>query len=127
LVSRDFAAGTATAEETVNLGGATLQEGSLEVRITTVDHSPFRFGAGNASEKVLKFDYDNKPPAVTILSTAHNINQGGAGLVVYTISEPVEKTGVTVGGLFFPGHRRPRAPTFTHRLPLRHESGDLRS
>jgi murein DD-endopeptidase MepM/ murein hydrolase activator NlpD len=106
LVSRDFAAGTATAEETVHLGGATLLEGSLEVRITTVDHSPFRFGAGNTSEKVLKFDYDNKPPAVTILSTAHNINQGGAGLVVYTISEPVEKTGVTVGGLFFPGHRQ---------------------
>jgi murein DD-endopeptidase MepM/ murein hydrolase activator NlpD len=40
------------------------------------------------------------------LSTAHNINQGGAGLVVYTISEPVEKTGVMVGGLFFPGHRQ---------------------
>jgi murein DD-endopeptidase MepM/ murein hydrolase activator NlpD len=106
LVARDFAAGTATAEETVTLGGANLQEGSFEVRITAVDHSPFHFGAGNTSEKVLSFDYDNKPPAVTILSTAHNINQGGAGLVVYTVSEPVEKTGVTVGELFFPGHRQ---------------------
>ncbi|HEY7745591.1 MAG TPA: M23 family metallopeptidase, partial [Desulfuromonadales bacterium] len=106
VVARDFTAGTAAADETVNFGGASLQEGSFEVRITAVDHSPFRFGAGNTSEKVLKFDYDNKPPAVTILSTAHNINQGGAGLVVYTISEPVEKTGVTVGGLFFPGHRQ---------------------
>jgi len=107
VVARDFVSGTTTAEETVNLGGANLQEGSFEVRITAVDHSPFHFGAGNTNEKVLKFEYDNKPPAVTILSTAHNINQGGAGLVVYTISEPVEKTGVTVGGLFFPGHRQP--------------------
>lgn len=107
VVSRDFPAGTATTEEAISLGGANLQEGPFEVRITAVDHSPFRFGKGNALEKVLAFEYDNKPPAVTILSTAHNINQGGAGLVVYSISEAVEKTGVSVGGLFFPGHRQP--------------------
>ena len=72
-----------------------------------VDHAAYHFGAGNTSEKVLKLDYDNKPPSVSVLSTAHNINQGGAGLVVYTVSEAVEKTGVSVGGLFFHGHRQP--------------------
>jgi hypothetical protein len=107
VVARDFPAGTAAAEEAIGLGGASLQEGPFEVRITAVDHSPFRFGKGNTSEKVLRFEYDNKPPAVTILSASHNINQGGAGLVVYSLSETVEKTGVSVGELFFPGYRQP--------------------
>lgn len=106
VASRDFPPGTTTAEEAINLGGAHLQEGPFQVRITAVDHSPFRFGKGNANEKVLSFEYDNRPPAVTILSTAHNINQGGAGLVVYSVSEAVEKTGISVGGLFFPGYRQ---------------------
>lgn len=106
VVSRDFPPGTTTAEETINLAGANLQEGPFQVRITAVDQSPFRFGKGNASEKILSFEYDNRPPGVSILSTAHNINQGGAGLVVYTVSEAVEKTGISVGGLFFPGYRQ---------------------
>lgn len=107
VLTRDFASGTTAAEEAVDLGHANLQEGPFEVRIVAVDHAPYHFGAGNTSEQVLKLDYDNRPPGVTILSTAHNINQGGAGLVVYTVSEAVEKTGVSVGGLFFPGHRQP--------------------
>jgi hypothetical protein len=107
VVSRDFPPGTSSAAETIDLGGANLQEGPFEVRIAAVDHSPFRFGKGNASEKILTFDYDNKPPTVSILSAAHNINQGGAALVVYSVSEAVEKTGVSVAGLFFPGHRQP--------------------
>lgn len=107
VVARDFPPGTNAAEEAVDLGRANLLEGPFEARIVAVDHAPYHFGAGNTSEKVLTFDYDNKPPSVSILSTAHNINQGGAGLVVYTISEPVEKTGVKVGELFYPGHRQP--------------------
>lgn len=107
VVSRDFPEGTTTAEETINLGGANLQEGPFQVRITAVDHSPFRFGKGNASEKTFSFEYDNRPPGVNVLSTAHNINQGGAGLVVFTVSEAVVKTGVSVGELFFPAHRQP--------------------
>jgi len=107
LAARDFPPGTAVAEEAVNLGASPLQEGPFELRITAVDHSPFHFGSGNVAEQAFSFVYDNKPPGVTVLSTAHNVNQGGAGLVVYTLSEPVEKTGVQVGDLFFPGHRQP--------------------
>lgn len=104
---RDFVPGTAAAEESIELGGANLQEGPFEVRIVAGDRAPYHFGKGNVAERTLKFEYDNKPPSVAVLSTAHNINQGGAGLVVYTVSEPVEKTGVAVGDLFFPGHRQP--------------------
>lgn len=107
MVVRDFPPGTAAAEEAVDLGRASLQEGPFEVRIVAVDQAPYHFGAGNTGEQVLKLDFDNKPPSVSILSTAHNINQGGAGLVVYSVSEAVEKTGVSVGDLFFPGHRQP--------------------
>jgi murein DD-endopeptidase MepM/ murein hydrolase activator NlpD len=43
---------------------------------------------------------------VAILSIAHNINQGGAGLVVYTVSKEVERTGVIFGDRFYSGYRQ---------------------
>jgi len=49
---------------------------------------------------------DTKPLEVSIESIAHNINQGGAGLVVYTVSKEVEKTGVVFGDQFYPGYRQ---------------------
>ncbi|MBW2644289.1 MAG: M23 family metallopeptidase [Deltaproteobacteria bacterium] len=47
---------------------------------------------------------DTKPPEVDILSRAHNVNQGGAGLVIYRVSETCPKSGVVVGENFFPGY-----------------------
>jgi murein DD-endopeptidase MepM/ murein hydrolase activator NlpD len=49
---------------------------------------------------------ENKPLIVAVLSVAHNITQGGAGLVVYTVSKAVEKTGVVFGDQFYPGYRQ---------------------
>jgi len=107
LASESYPAGTSATVATLDLSAAQLQEGSFEVRVVAVDRSPFHFGKGNTTEQAFRFDYDNRPPTVSALSTAHNVNQGGAGLVVYTVSEAVGKTGVTVGDYFFPGHRQP--------------------
>ena len=52
------------------------------------------------------FIFDNTPPVVAVLSTAHNIIRGGAGLVVYTVSKEVEKTGVVFADRFVPGYRQ---------------------
>ncbi len=43
---------------------------------------------------------------MAVVSVAHNITQGGAGLVVYTVSKDVEKTGVVFGDQFYPGYRQ---------------------
>jgi murein DD-endopeptidase MepM/ murein hydrolase activator NlpD len=47
---------------------------------------------------------DTRPPQIDILSRAHNIAQGGAGLVIYRTSEFCPESGVRVGKNFFPGY-----------------------
>lgn len=88
------------------LGASGIEDGPLEIRITATDHSIFHFGAGNRTEKSFFFNYDSKPPLISILSTAHNVNRGGSGLIVYTLSEEAARTGVEVGDLFFPGYQQ---------------------
>ncbi|WP_136524712.1 M23 family metallopeptidase [Geomonas ferrireducens] len=84
-----------------------LKEGPVRLQISAVDRSIIRFGSGNSTEETLDFDYQNKPPAVTVLSTAHNVSRGGSGLVVYTVNREVVKTGIVFADRFFPGYRQP--------------------
>jgi hypothetical protein len=107
LLVRDYPEGTSQIEETVALAGAGLQEGPVEIQVRAVDRAHFRFGKGNATERTLTFEVDNKPPQIEVLTSHHNFNQGGAGVVVYTLSEDVDQTGVKVGTRFFPGYRQP--------------------
>ncbi len=106
LLRRDFADRPLAQTEELSLEKAGLKEGPFAVRVTAVDGSFHRFGRGNASEQTYAFVFDNRPPAIAVLSTAHYLNQGGAGLIVYTLSEEVEKTGVQMGDRFFPGFRQ---------------------
>ena len=107
LLNRDYQEGTGAVEEPVALTGEGLQDGAVEVRVQVADRAYLGFGKGNVSELSLTYAIDNKPPQVGVLSTQHNINQGGGGLVVYTVSEEVSQTGVRVGDRFYPGHRQP--------------------
>lgn len=50
------------------------------------------------------------PPQLAALSQQQYIVQGGAELVVYSVSPGVVRTGVRFAGVFFPGHRLPGAP-----------------
>ena len=45
-----------------------------------------------------------KAAGIEVISSAHNLNQGGAGLVIYRTSEDCRQTGVQVGDDFFPGY-----------------------
>ncbi|WP_291316213.1 M23 family metallopeptidase [Desulfuromonas sp.] len=83
-----------------------LKDGPVELRVVASDGSAYHFGAGNRAEQSFTFDLDRRAPVISVVSNAHNFTQGGSGLVVYTLNEEVEKTGVTVGELFFPGHRQ---------------------
>lgn len=106
LLNRSFESGIVSQQETLSLSGAGLKDGTMEVRVTAGDRSIYSFGRGNRAEKSFTLEYDSKPPGVAVVSTAHNLNQGGVGLIVYTVSEEPAKTGVQVGELFFPGHRQ---------------------
>ena len=106
LLRRDYPAGTARVEEAVLLAGG-LQEGPVTLHVEAVDRARLRFGKGHAAQQTANLVIDNQPPQIGVLTTQHNLNQGGAGLVVYTVSEEPATTGVKVGNRLFPAFRQP--------------------
>lgn len=105
LLVRDYQAGTHQASESVSLAGFDLKDGPLNLQIVATDSAQY-FGFGNKVELLRPFDLQSKPPVVEVLSVAHNIARGGSGLVVYTVSKDVEKTGVTFADQFYPGYKQ---------------------
>jgi len=105
ILVKNYPAGNHQASETFNLLQSGLKEGAFTLQINATS-SARRFGANRTTTQVYSFTFENKPPDVAVLSIAHNITQGGAGLVVYTVSKEVEKTGVLVGDQFYPGYRQ---------------------
>ncbi len=80
-----------------------ITDGHAILRIAVRDSS-WRDGfKGNKTYKEIELIVDTKPPLVDILTRQHNITQGGAGLVIYKVSEKGAKSGVAVGENFFPG------------------------
>ncbi len=105
VLSKDFPPGSHQAAETFNLAKAGLKEGAFTLQINATGSAP-RFGADRTTSKICSFTLESKPLVVAVVSVAHNITRGGAGLVVYTVSKEVEKTGVVFGNQFFPGYRQ---------------------
>ena len=67
------------------------------------DHSLKNF-KGNSVFREVPVTIDTEAPRLDILSTQHNVNRGGVGVVAYRLSEAAALTGVTVGDRFFPGY-----------------------
>ncbi len=105
VLAKNYPPGSHEVTETFTLVPAGLKEGpfTLQVKATSAAQ---HFGANRTTTQVHSFTLENKPPSVEVLSVAHNIIQGGAGLVVYTVSKEVEKTGVVSGDQFYPGFRQ---------------------
>ena len=104
VLSKNYPSGARQAREILTLARTGMQDGpfTLQVRATG---SVFDY-YGRTTARSLSFSYDSTPPVVAVLSTAHNIIRGGAGLVVYTVSKEVEKTGVVFDDRFVPGYRQ---------------------
>jgi len=81
-----------------------LTEGDVIFRVVDGDLSwrGWLHGKKTIIEKKMTIDF--KPPVVTVLTRAHNVNQGGSGLVIYELSEDCPVSGVQVGDYFFPGY-----------------------
>jgi hypothetical protein len=80
-----------------------INDGPTVFRLKAHDHSWRNWMHGNQTiiEKTIRID--TRPPVIEVITTQHNINQGGAGLVIYKLSEPCPEHGVFVGENFFPG------------------------
>jgi murein DD-endopeptidase MepM/ murein hydrolase activator NlpD len=105
ILAKGYQPGNRQTAETFDLAQAGLKEGAFTLNVKATSAAP-HFGANRTTTRDFLFTLENKPPVVAILSVAHNITQGGAGLVVYTVSKEVEKTGVVSGDQFFPGYRQ---------------------
>ena len=81
-----------------------LSDGRAILRMVARDASWRAWGRGNLTYQEKEVVIDTRPPEIKILTKQHYISQGGAGLVIYSISEPCLKNSVVVGEKYFPGH-----------------------
>jgi len=81
-----------------------LSDGKGILRITAADYAWRNWWHGNVTEIQKEIVIDTKPPVIEPLTQQTYVNQGGAGLVIYRLSEPCPTSGVRVSGAFFPGY-----------------------
>ena len=84
-----------------------LADGPFEVVIQARDASLYPFGSAGAATFKRTYTLDTKAPIINVQGNAHNLNQGGSGMVVYRLTEAAAKSGVQVGDYFFPGYPQP--------------------
>ena len=80
-----------------------LSDGDAILRMAVWDYSWRGSFNGNQTYIEKELIIDTRAPQIEIYSKAHNVSQGGSGLVIYRLSEPCPRSGVTVGDKFFPG------------------------
>ena len=80
-----------------------ITDGKAIFRVMVRDNSWRGWFHGNKTAIEKEVLIDTRPPEIVVLNRVHNLNQGGAGLVIYRLSEPCPVSGVMVGGLFYPG------------------------
>jgi len=81
-----------------------FSDGKATLRLIVRDYSWRDWWKGNQSYTEKEVVIDTRPPGIEVLSHAHNINQGGAGLAIFRTSEDCSQSGVQVGDRFYPGH-----------------------
>ena len=81
-----------------------FSDGKAILRLAVRDYSWRDWWQGNQTYVEKTLTIDTQPPQIEVISSAHNLNQGGAGLVIYRTSEDCRDTGVQVGDDFFPGY-----------------------
>jgi hypothetical protein len=77
-----------------------IKDGPATIRIEIRDFSPLK----NAATLEVPVTIDTVLPRISLLTTAHNVNPGGACLAVYSLDKKVETSGVVCGEDFFRGY-----------------------
>ncbi|MFP4168031.1 MAG: M23 family metallopeptidase [Desulfonatronovibrionaceae bacterium] len=81
-----------------------MQQGNFTVVAVCTDNSWSNWKKGNSRVLEKEMVLDTKPPMVSMVSTKHNLNQGGSGLAVFDVSEDAKRCGVKIGERFFPAY-----------------------
>lgn len=110
LVAKTYPGGIMQVQEDIVLDSTPLAEGEFSLEATARDASLYPFGAAGATKAARTYSLDLTPPRIYVESPVNNLNQGGAGLMVYALSEEAASTGIQVGERFFPAHLQPGHP-----------------
>ena len=81
-----------------------FSDGEATLRLVVRDYSWRDWWKGNRTYAEKPVVIDTRAPEIEVFTNAHNINQGGAGLVIFRTSETCLQSGVQVGQKFFPGY-----------------------
>ncbi|MEG6506835.1 M23 family metallopeptidase [Nitratidesulfovibrio sp. 1201_IL3209] len=102
-----FSDGRREQRVTFNLKDAGLKDGAFDLEVRATDTSLAGFGKGNTTTRIYPMRLDTQPPRVSVKSMPPYVRRGGTGSILYSVNEEVERTGVKVGDLYFPGFRQP--------------------
>jgi murein DD-endopeptidase MepM/ murein hydrolase activator NlpD len=95
-----------------------LVQGGAEIIVTAT--RPVLFGYQRTMSTVTRaVKVDLTPPIISVVSTGHYIEQGGAEMVVYRVSPPSARSGVQVGPYRYPGYPATGAHVVTKDPGLR--------
>lgn len=80
------------------------RRGLVTLVITARDYSWRGFFEGNWARIEQNVAVKFTPPRLEVLSTPLPVSQGGAGVVIYRVSDDAQRYGVRIGETFFPGY-----------------------
>ncbi|MGE4505943.1 MAG: M23 family metallopeptidase [Desulfovibrionaceae bacterium] len=115
-----FGERTPTHTESIHLNKELYADGPIEISAEAKDQSLYPFGGVTSSART--FVLDSVKPGIAVAAHALNINQGGAGLVAYTLDEEVQRTGIRSGTQFFPGYQQPGTDTWLCLFAMPHDT-----
>ena len=81
-----------------------LAQGRADLNIHVWDYSRRGGGDGNMTLVQHTMIVDTVPPSIRAISRMHNVNMGGAGLIIYQTSSDTLESGVFVNNYFSPGY-----------------------
>ncbi|WP_028583192.1 M23 family metallopeptidase [Desulfogranum mediterraneum] len=98
-------AGPKSVSETllIDTNKARLKDGEAALVIRVRDFSLNGMLKGNETSQNIAVIIDSKPPRVSVNHAQQYIRPGGSGIILYTLSEPVERHGVQIDEHFFRG------------------------
>ncbi|MHB8091499.1 MAG: M23 family metallopeptidase [Syntrophales bacterium] len=86
---------------TIDTAALKLHDGPAVIKASAIDRSVWK----NSTEIATPTQIDLLPPQIYLQTAQNHINIGGAGVVSYNLSEPVSRTGVQAGGIFYPAYK----------------------
>lgn len=86
-----------------NPSEADFADGEIKLTIAATDHSFSSFFKGNTTTIENQYILDTHPPVINSIHTDKYVQRGGSGIVIYSLSDKTDKTGLRINDIFHQG------------------------